>query len=100
MRASVVSQTGAGNTQWVVVDTWKESPHISVACVVSGTVNYTIEHTFDDVLGGVSATAWANSGVTGATANASAAYDYPIKAVRVTVNSGTGTVTMTVLQTG
>lgn len=100
MKSTVISQTGAGTTAWIVVDTWKESFHVAVACVVTGTVDYDVEHTYDDVLRGVTATAWTNADMDGKTANAAASYNYPIKAIRLKVNSGSGTVAMTVLQSG
>ncbi len=100
MRNTVISQTGPGTTAWVPVDTFKNPFSLSVACVVDGTVNYDVEHTYDDVLEPVAATAWANADLTGDTANGSSVYSAPVKAIRLRVNSGSGTVTMTIVQAG
>lgn len=101
MRASRITQTGAGTTAWVSMDTWKAPFSASVACVVTGTVDYTVEHTFDDITdSNITVTAWANADITASIANDSAIYTYPVKAIRLKVNSGAGSVTMTTLQAG
>ena len=100
MRSAIISQTGAGTSNWIMPDTWKTPFSVSVAVVVTGTVNYDVEHTFDDVQAGVSATAWTNADLVGDTANGSYHYTFPVKAIRLKVNSGDGTATMTVLQAG
>lgn len=101
MKASRISQTGAGTTAWVPTDTWKTPFSLSVACVVTGTVDYDVEHTFDNVQDtSLTITSWTNADLDGDTANASTVYTYPVKAVRLKVNSGSGTVVMTTLQAG
>jgi hypothetical protein len=78
--------------------------NVGIGVVVSGTVNYTVQHTFDDVWAtGYSAAAgnWYNhSSLAAQTANADGNYAFPVTAVRLTVNSGSGTATMTLIQAG
>lgn len=91
MRPVTVSRTGVGAIG-VLVDHQTTPFALGVGVIVSGTVTYNIEHSYDG-------TNWfapaADSGKT-------AAYDKgfltPILAVRTNVTAGTGTVTMTVLQ--
>lgn len=99
MRPSSFSQTGVGTTAWFPVN-YRQSPfNASFGCVVSGTVTYTVEHTFDDVFDpAVTPTAFPNATVAAATANANGNYAFPIRAVRLNITAGTGTVTVTWLQ--
>jgi len=99
MRRQVTSQTGAGSTGWVPVDYTQNQFGIGFGVVTSGTVNYTVQHTFDDVFDPtVTPTAFDHSAVAAQTTNKDGNYAFPIAAVRVTVNSGTGSATLTVLQ--
>lgn len=101
MRPKTISQTGAGSTAWMPVD-WRQSPfNASVSVVVTGTVSYDVEHTFDDVFdAAVTPTAWDHATLAAQTANGNSNYAFPIRAVRVTVNSGTGTAALTWMQAG
>jgi len=99
MRPQVISKTGTGSTEWIPLD-YKQSPfNVGFGVVVSGTVNYTIEHTFDDMFDtAITPTAFSHSTVNSQSANANSNYAFPIRAVRITINSGSGTATMTLLQ--
>lgn len=99
MRRNIVSQTGAGSTAWVPVDYAQNQFKIGFGVVASGTVDYTVEHTFDDVFdSSVTPTAFSHADVAAQTASADGNYAFPIAAIRVTVNSGTGSATLTILQ--
>lgn len=98
MTPVVKTQTGVGSTAWIPVN-YRQSPfNLSFGVVVSGTVDYTVQHTYENVMGGESATARNHGTIAAATANAEGSYTVPIRAIRVTVNSGAGSVTLTVLQ--
>lgn len=75
---------------------------IGIGCVVTGTVNYTVEHTYDNIndpaFNPATATWFANSGISAKTANADGNYAFPVRAMRLNQASGTGSVTMCVLQ--
>jgi hypothetical protein len=98
----VVSRTGVGSSRIVTPDTFQNPFNIGIGCVVNGTVNYTVEHTFDDILNPsftpAGATWFPNTGLSGETANADGNYAFAVRGIRVTVASGSGTVTMTVIQ--
>lgn len=99
MRPQVIKQTGTGSTAWIPLD-YKQSPfNVGFGVVVSGTVTYTIEHTFDDVFdSSITPTAFQHSTVVGQSANANSNYAFPVRAVRITISAGTGSATLTLLQ--
>lgn len=105
MRRSIVTVSdasgGAKSSNAVMID-YYGWPQVAVQCVVTGTVNYTVQFTLDDIQSVASPT-WTSStdtGVVGATSTKTSRFDGPISAVKVLLNSGTGSVTMTVLQAG
>lgn len=100
MKAVVVSQTGVGTTPWVMIDTFKNPVNVGLACVHTGTVSYSVEYTYDDVFNGATATAWPHSVIVTQTGDKDGSITFPVKAVRVNMASGTGSVTLTVLQSG
>ena len=103
MRPVTISQTGVGNSAPIVHD-YQQSPfNCSLSTVVSGTVNYTIQHTYDDVFSPTYNAASGNwfdnaAPLAGATANAEGSYNTPVTASRIKVNSGSGTVTLKAIQ--
>ena len=105
MRPTQLSQTGVGRpTNVVIVDRYTSPANIAVGCVTSGTVNYTVQHTYDDPFapGFTAAGAtWFNHATLAAqTANADGNYAFAPRAISVNMNSGTGTVTINVIQSG
>lgn len=101
MRSIVVSKTGAGSSAVIPVDPYENPFQIGIGVVVSGTVNYTIQHTFDDVFDAAVTPTWFSHPVlAGQTANADGNYAFPMRAIKVLVNSGTGTATATIIQAG
>ena len=99
MRPQIFSQTGVGTSAWIPLD-YKQNPfNIGLGVVVSGTITYDIEHTFDDVFDStVTPTAFKHSSLTSQTTNKDGNYAFPIKAVRINNTAGTGTTTVTLLQ--
>lgn len=100
MRPQVVSKTGAGSTAWIPLD-YKQNPfNVGLGVVVTGTVTYTIEHTFDDVYdSSVTPTAFPHSTLATQSGNKDGNYAFPVRAVRITNAGGsTGTTTLTILQ--
>lgn len=100
--AVTVGTNGVGSSRIVAPDAFQNPFNIGIGCVASGTVNYTVEHTFSDVMAmdftSASTTWFPNSGLTGETANADGNYAFAVRGIRVSVASGTGTVTMTLIQ--
>ena len=94
MRPVTLAQTAAGSTNGYVADNYISPFNIGFGVVVSGTVNYTVQHTFDG-------TNWFNHpDVASQTANMDGNYAFPVLQVRLTVNSGSGTATITLIQAG
>lgn len=94
-RAAKLSVTGAGSSS-----TFFPHPgnpfNIGFGCQITGTVSsYDVEHSFD---GG---TTWFNhETVVAQSTNQDGNYAFPVSAIRVTINSGTGTVDMYLIQAG
>ena len=124
MRQIVVSQTGPGNSAAIPLDTYIAPFQVSIGVTMPSGGEFSIEHTFDNVLDSTITPTWFNT--TSSTADESyllqedgfqilqesgsslltgdyslATYiDYPVSAVRLAVVSGGDTVKMTVLQAG
>lgn len=99
MRPVSVTQTGSGSSSPIVMDLHGK-PEISLQAVVTGTVNYDIEQTLDDP---ASSPTWfdhPDSNLVGATASKQGNYAFVPRAIRLTINSGSGSVTLTVIQAG
>ena len=102
MRQIIASKTGAGSSATIVLDR-NGRPEISLQVVVSGTVNYTVQQTLDDPFASGGVVTWfdhPDSNLVAATANKQGNYAYVPSAVKVLVNSGSGTATLTVIQSG
>lgn len=101
MRPVVVTQQGAGSSATVPLDHYQNPFQVGIGVVVSGTVNYTIQHTFDDIFDAAVTPTWfSHPTLASLAANADGNYAFPIRAVKVLVNSGTGSATATVIQAG
>lgn len=106
MRQQIITKTGTGSSLPAVFD-WLRNPfNVSIGCVISGTINYTIQHTFDwdyDAMGIPAGVTWWNhddAALVGAIANQESNFAYPCVASKILVNSGTGSVTVTFTQAG
>ncbi len=70
-----------------------------IGCQVTGTVNYTVQYTYDDIQQAPSLINWYPlSSITAKTANQDGPITSPCNGVRLLMNSGTGTVVMEILQ--
>jgi hypothetical protein len=103
--AVTVGTNGVASTPWVRFDDWAPAP-ASIQCTVSGTVNYTVQQTMDDPNSATnavtpSAVTWvatSDTAAVNATISLQTNYAYAPVFARVLLNSGTGTVTATFLQ--
>lgn len=99
MKVQTVSKTGAGSSSALVMNTNTTPFNVGFGAIVSGVVNYTIQHTFDDPAVGF--TTWfPHPTVAAQISSADGNYAFPVTAIRVTVNSGAGSVTLKVIQAG
>ena len=100
MRQQIVAIAGTGSSSSIATDLYISPFNVGFGVVVSGTVNYTVQHTFDNPQTVASPTWFDHPTVAAKTANQDGNYAFPVAAIRVTVNSGSGTATMTVIQAG
>lgn len=93
---------GVGGSQEIPLDQNISPFNVSLAVVITGTVDVTVQFTFDDVFADNSGPfVWFDhTDMTNLTADGEATIVSPVKAVRVLTNSGTGTCRFEVAQAG
>lgn len=78
--------------------------NVALGVTVTGTINYTVQYTFDDIFAPefVPASAnWVNHpSLTGLTASADSNIAYPVRGIRIIANSGSGSARLTAIQAG
>ena len=101
MRPIVLSKTGAGSSSIAPMDTYGNPFNVGMGVVISGTVNYTVQHTFDNVQDPDVTPVWFDhTSLYQLTLNADGNYAFPVTAIKLLVNSGAGTATLTLIQAG
>lgn len=103
---SIGTNTVAG-TPWIAIDAWA-LPNVALQCTASGTVNFTVQSTLDDPNNPTNpvvpaSMTWVNTNDTaavGATGSLQTNYFFAPAYVRVLLNSGSGSVTLTATQSG
>jgi hypothetical protein len=78
-------------------------PECSLQVVVTGTVSYTVQQTLDNIFDATVTPTWfdhPDSNLVSATTNKQGNYAYIPSAVRLKLNSGTGSATLTAIQAG
>lgn len=99
MKVQTASRTGVGSTDVIVINTNVTPVNIGFAVIVTGTVNYSVQFTYDDPGVGFT-TFFDDATITSKTGNEDGSINFPITGLKTLVNSGTGTVTMNVVQAG
>jgi hypothetical protein len=100
-----VGTSDVASSRWIRFDDWAPSA-IGIQCTVSGTVNYTVQQTLQDPNSPTNPVAAADvvwvshpdTDLVAATGTAQGNYAYPPVYARVTLNSGSGSVSGTFLQ--
>lgn len=103
--AVTVGTTGVASTPWVRLDEWANA-QVAIQCDASGTVNYTVQSTLDDPNSATNPVLPANvvwvstsdAAAVGATGSIQTNFAYTPTFVRALLNSGTGSLAMTVIQ--
>jgi len=99
MKVQIASQIGAGSTTPFVMNTNTTPFNVGFGVLVTGTVDYTVQHTFDDPAVGF--TTWFPHPTIAAQSTAKDGnYAFPVTGIRLTVNSGGGTATLKLIQAG
>ena len=99
MKVQTVSSSAVGSSSALVMNTNCTPFNVGFGVVVSGTVNYTIQHTFDDPAVGFT-TWYSHPTIASKTDNQDGNYAFPVTGIRLTVNSGGGTATLNLIQAG
>lgn len=103
-RSTSDASSAAKTSSIVALDTFATQFQVTIGCAVTGTANYTVQYTLDNVLvdGYVASSGtWYNiTDLAAKTTTLSAIVDYPVTAVKLVQNTGAGSVVMTVVQTG
>lgn len=123
--AMSVGTNGVASTPWFVMDIMRDPTGLALAVVVTGTVNYSIEETYDDPNwlpnqpyvspssvstrppgstispgSNVPPVAWPDASLVSKTESAQTLITQPFFAWRVTINSGTGSIKVQGIQAG
>lgn len=99
MKLQTVSKTGVGSSSALVMNTNITPFNVGFGVIVSGTVDYTVQHTFDDPAVGFS-TWFSHPTIAGETTNQDGNYAFPVTGIKLLVNSGSGTATLKLVQAG
>lgn len=103
--SNVSAGTGSSGSygNWLPVMGPGQSMPVSVSVAVTGTINYTVQQTYDDPYNSsIAPVAFNNSDTTlvGATTSQQGNYITPITATRVIINSGSGSLVFNVVSNG
>jgi archaellum component FlaF (FlaF/FlaG flagellin family) len=100
MRQQVVSKTGTGSSAIIPMNLDSTPFNVGFGVVATGTVTYTVQHTFDNPWTTATPVWFNHPTVAGQIANADGNYAFPVAAIKVVVTAGTGTAQLTVIQAG
>ena len=99
MKLQIVSQTGVGSSDPIVMNLNSTPFNVGFGVIKTGTVDYTVQHSFDDPNVGLS-NWFPHPTVAAQIANADGNYAFPVTAIRIIMNSGDGTVNLKLIQAG
>ena len=100
MRQQIATKTGTGSSNVLATDLYISPFNVGFGVVATGTVTYTVQHTFDNVQTVASPVWFSHPTIAAKTDNQDGNYAFPVAAVKVLVTAGTGTATMTLIQAG
>lgn len=99
MKTQTVSQTGAGSSSSIVTNTNTTPFNVGFGVIATGTVTYTIQHTFDSP--GTGFTTWyPHPTIAAKTDNQDGNYAFPVSGIKILVTAGAGTATLNLIQAG
>lgn len=99
MKVQTISKTGVGSSSALVMNTNISPFNVGFGVIATGTVTYTIQHTFDNPAVGFSVW-YAHPTIAAKTDNQDGNYAFPVTGIKILVTSGDGTATMNLLQAG
>lgn len=99
----VIAAADTDSRVWLP-DTVRNPFNIGFGAIVTGTANYSVQHTFDNPYNGVNlnttATWYDHPDVAAQTTNQDGTYAFPVRGIRLHRNSGTGQVILNLVQAG
>lgn len=101
--ALLVDASGGAKTSAALPFDIYNRPECSLQVVVTGTANYTVQQTLDDIFDPTVTPTWfdhPDTNLVAATANKQGNYAYIPAATRLVLNSGSGSARLTVIQAG
>lgn len=99
MKTQTVSQTGTGSSSSIVTNTNTTPFNVGFGVVATGTVTYTIQHTFDSP--GTGFTTWyPHPTIAAKSDNQDGNYAFPVSGIKILVTAGAGTATLNLIQAG
>lgn len=99
MKVQTISKTGVGSSSALVMNTNCTPFNVGFGVVVSGTVTYSVQHTFDDPAIGF--TTWfSHPTIAGKSDNQDGNYAFPVTGIKLLVTAGAGSATMNLVQAG
>ena len=99
MKVQIVSKTGTGSSSALVMNTNISPFNVGFGVVVSGTVTYSVQHTFDDPAVGFT-TWYSHPTIAIKTDNQDGNYAFPVTGIKILVTAGNGSATMNLIQAG
>ena len=105
MREVVQTLSATGVTAPVPMDQYISPFNVGLGVIVSGTVSYTVQHTFDDPFASnfdPSTATWFNhTDLTSQSTSQDGNYAFPVRAIRLNATiTGTGSATIKIAQAG
>ena len=103
MRPAVFTVTGVGNSNPYVVDTYISPSNMGLAVIVTGTITYKVQYTFDNLFASdyvASSGNWFDHPTLVGSASANSNVAYPVTGIRLLTTAGTGSATLTIIQAG
>ena len=101
MKQQIATQTGVGSSNLLVTDTYISPFNVGFGVVATGTVTYTVQHTFDNVFDSTITPVWfSHPTIAAKSDNQDGNYAFPVSAIKVLVTAGAGTARMTMIQAG
>lgn len=103
MRQVVFTVTGVGESQVYPVDTYISPSNMGLAVLVTGTITYKVQYTFDNVFAPTYVAAsgnWFDHPTLVGSASGSSNIAYPVTGIRLITTAGSGSAALTIIQAG
>jgi hypothetical protein len=103
MRPVVLSITGVGTSNPYAVDTYISPSNMGLAVIVTGTITYKVQYTFDDIFAQnyqASSGNWFDHPTLVGSASGNSNIAYAVTGIRLLTSAGSGTATLTIIQAG